>query len=148
MSVTERKEQLCVRPRVAPLAARPAPTLSTSSFAVRFFVLPLRKAKRFVLTKRLHPRLSSNPRYPPKQKSTTRVLFVLEQATRVELAGNSLGSCRHTARRHLLIFLYYIRFLENCQHFFVAFQYFVKKFPPQKIAGQVSSNTCPVHFYF
>ena len=25
----------------------------------------------------------------------------LEQATRVELAGNSLGSCRHTARRHL-----------------------------------------------
>ena len=27
----------------------------------------------------------------------------LEQVTRVELAGNSLGSCRHTARRHLLI---------------------------------------------
>ena len=25
----------------------------------------------------------------------------LEQVTRVELAGNSLGSCRHTARRHL-----------------------------------------------
>lgn len=25
----------------------------------------------------------------------------MEQVTRVELAGNSLGSCRHTARRHL-----------------------------------------------
>ena len=29
---------------------------------------------------------------------------LLEQVTRVELAGSSLGSCRHTARRHLLIF--------------------------------------------
>ena len=28
----------------------------------------------------------------------------LEQVTRVELAGNSLGSCRHTARRHLHFF--------------------------------------------
>ena len=30
----------------------------------------------------------------------------LEQVTRVELAGNSLGSCRHTARRHLQIINY------------------------------------------
>ena len=30
----------------------------------------------------------------------------LEQVTRVELAGTSLGSCRHTARRHLLLFLF------------------------------------------
>ena len=30
-----------------------------------------------------------------------RPTFILEQVTRVELAGNSLGSCRHTARRHL-----------------------------------------------
>ena len=29
----------------------------------------------------------------------------LEQVTRVELAGNSLGSCRHTARRHLHYYL-------------------------------------------
>ena len=28
---------------------------------------------------------------------------LMEQVTRVELAGNSLGSCRHTARRHLLM---------------------------------------------
>ncbi len=38
--------------------------------------------------------------------------FSVEQVTRVELAGNSLGSCRHTARRHLhlLFVLYYISF--------------------------------------
>ena len=33
----------------------------------------------------------------------------LEQVTRVELAGNSLGSCRHTARRHLhFVYLLYM----------------------------------------
>ena len=34
-----------------------------------------------------------------------RPTFILEQVTRVELAGNSLGSCRHTARRHLHYYL-------------------------------------------
>lgn len=33
--------------------------------------------------------------------------FPLEQVTRVELAGSSLGSCRHTARRHLHVFIIY-----------------------------------------
>ena len=56
--------------------------------------------------------------------------FLMEQVTRVELAGNSLGSCRHTARRHLhflrqekfpLNATYYISFLAKCQRFFPCF---------------------------
>ena len=38
-----------------------------------------------------------------KEKRPVGRFFFLEQVTRVELAGNSLGSCRHTARRHLLL---------------------------------------------
>ena len=55
----------------------------------------------------------------------------LEQVTRVELAGNSLGSCRHTARRHLQLCAsnqaprstqrtYYISFLCKCQRFLIS----------------------------
>ena len=41
-------------------------------------------------------------RFIPKEKELlSGTLFLLEQATRVELAGSSLGSCRHTARRRL-----------------------------------------------
>ena len=51
---------------------------------------------------RLHPRLSSVNALSSKKKRTHEgCVFFLEQVTRVELAGNSLGSCRHTARRHL-----------------------------------------------
>ena len=51
---------------------------------------------------------------------TKRPTFILEQATRVELAGSSLGSCRHTARRRLLVFyaLYYTPFFIACQRIF------------------------------
>ena len=41
-----------------------------------------------------------------KEKRPVGTFVFLEQVTRVELAGNSLGSCRHTARRHLLLFLF------------------------------------------
>ncbi len=40
----------------------------------------------------------------PKTKAPSKGALFLEQVTRVELAGNSLGSCRHTARRHLHCF--------------------------------------------
>ena len=50
--------------------------------------------------------LVSNHSIVQKEKHTASgVLFFLEQVTRVELAGNSLGSCRHTARRHLHCYL-------------------------------------------
>ena len=56
----------------------------------------------------------------------------MEQVTRVELAGNSLGSCRHTARRHLLFSnanrsrrFHYSPFLIKCQRFFRSFKKFL-----------------------
>ncbi len=52
---------------------------------------------------------------------TRRPTFVLEQVTRVELAGNSLGSCRHTARRHLHCSYIIYAFTKNVNRFFILF---------------------------
>ena len=57
------------RPGFAPLAVRPAPTLSTSSFAVEFFVFLPTKAKHFALAKWLPP---SNPVAKPRQLKTAK----------------------------------------------------------------------------
>ena len=89
-------------PRVSPLAARPDKRFSIVWFA--FFLF--RFSYLFGQTNRsrdfLHPRLSSGVGLVPKRKTHRLGAFLfLEQVTRVELAGNSLGSCRHTARRHL-----------------------------------------------
>ena len=50
------------------------------------------------------PRVATSALAKIKVGRTKRPTFILEQATRVELAGSSLGSCRHTARRRLLFF--------------------------------------------
>ena len=51
------------------------------------------------------PRVATSALAKIKVGRTKRPTFILEQATRVELAGSSLGSCRHTARRRLLFLL-------------------------------------------
>ena len=100
MSATERKEQLCVRPRVA-----------------------------------------TNKPFQKEKRTAMGAFLFLEQVTRVELAGNSLGSCRHTARRHLRFalklslspqrYLLYILFNKMSTVFF-AFHGFSVKFARQK----------------
>ena len=51
MSVTERKEQLCVRPRVAPLAARPAKRLPIVCFAFPLARFPSSAGKMLALAR-------------------------------------------------------------------------------------------------
>ena len=88
--------------RVAPLAARPAEQLIIVHFAVKLFVLLSKSGKTLALARGspLDSRQYSLDFQKGKRAPAGAFLF-LEQVTRVELAGNSLGSCRHTARRHL-----------------------------------------------
>ncbi len=135
-------------PRVAPLAARPAPTLSTSSFVVKQVCTHLPQGKAFCSRKTAPPSTLVGSRCSSKQKSTTRVLFVLEQATRVELARSSLGSCRHTARRRLLISFVMLLypFLHGLSMFLLPLCKFREKnFPRKALLRHNHPNFSPQH---
>ena len=88
----------------------------------RSLISPLQGIINALLNGQLVPRLSSGVGLVPKIKTHRLGAFLfLEQVTRVELAGNSLGSCRHTARRHLHYNNNYIPFFLPCQCFFLSF---------------------------
>ena len=90
--------------RVAPLAARPAGQLLIVHFAVKFFVIDTISGKTLTLVRGSTLDSRQYSLIFQKEKRPVGTFFFLEQVTRVELAGSSLGSCRHTARRHLHFF--------------------------------------------
>ena len=82
---------------------------------IRFFWSRRRKMSYIFFGAPFAPRVATSALAKIKVGRFVRPTFILEQATRVELAGSSLGSCRHTARRRLLFFRIVIIF------FFLAF---------------------------
>ena len=72
---------------LVPLAETPRLAIINCQLCLSAYIPPTTVGKAFCSRKTAPPSTLVGSRYSPKQKSTTWVLFVLEQATRVELVS-------------------------------------------------------------